>query len=350
MRRSGNATKVLPGAADGDPMKLQLFLSHNGILSRRKAFESILAGQVSVNGRRVTEPSMEIDQTTDKVDFKGREIKPKRFEYVMLNKPAGYVTTCEGQFGQRTVMQLLPRELSHLRPVGRLDKDTEGLLILTNDGWLANRLMHPSFDVDKTYFVRARWRMTPEKIKRLEEGIILAGERTAPARVKMIRESDLETELEMTIHEGKKRQVRVMLSSVGNPVVQLRRLRQGPLELGNLRSADWRRLNPDEIDMLKNARPRSEPCQGDGLPVSRRDEFPGKQRSGPDSRGARGRRRGQKESPPREPGLGFGGKNFAKPNFGFRAFREGKRAQAAPLPGRPYPRKTHHRRTGPEKS
>ncbi|NTV29560.1 MAG: pseudouridine synthase [Candidatus Omnitrophica bacterium] len=311
-------------------MKLQLFLSHNGVLSRRKALESIVAGAVEVNGRKVTEPSMEIDPGRDKVAFKGTPIASKRFEYIMLNKPSGYVTTCEGQFDQRTVIQLLPREFRHLRPVGRLDKDTEGLLLFTNDGWLANRLMHPSFDVDKTYFVRVRWHVTPEKIARLAEGIIVGGEKTAPAEVKIIRDGEKETELEVTIHEGKKRQVRIMLSSVGNPVLQLKRLRQGPLQLGNLRSADWRRLSAEEVEALKNMRPPAPEME-----VEDRPAWPGSRpegrRPGMPKRPDRGRRPGQAGHTRRDPLAWADEKKAPRPSFG----RQPQRTERHPLDARP---------------
>jgi pseudouridine synthase len=235
-------------------MKLLLFLSHNGVLSRRKSFEAIMAGSVRVNGHPVSEPSFEIDPDKDKVEFRHVEVRAKKLDYILLNKPAGYVTTCEGQFDQRTVMQLLPRDLQHVKPVGRLDKETEGLLLLTNDGELANRLAHPRFDVDKTYFVRMRWRFTEKAAQRLEEGIKMEGEMTAPAKVKVLRVDQRESEIEITIHEGKKHQVRLMMNLVGCPVIYLRRLRQGPLSLGNLRSAAWRRLTDAEIKSLQEIR------------------------------------------------------------------------------------------------
>jgi pseudouridine synthase len=267
-------------------MKLQLYLSHNGVLSRRKAFEVIMAGHVSVNGSIVREPSTDVDPAADKVVCLGREVASKHFEYVVLNKPVGYVTTCEGQFDQKTVMQLLPKELKHLRPVGRLEKDTEGLIILTNDGWLANRLAHPSFDVERTYFARVRWRMPTERMARLEEGILITGERAAPAHVRILREDERESEIEITMREGKHSQVRRALNAVGNPAVFLRRIAQGPVELGNMRSGDWRRLTPGEVAQLKDMR---------SLPQFEEEASPVlKKRTAP--------------AP----------KSYAKPNFGFR--------------------------------
>jgi 23S rRNA pseudouridine2605 synthase len=237
-------------------MKLLLMISHSGAFSRRKAFDAIRRGAVMVNGKVEAEPSTEVDPVRDEVLCSGRLIASKRFEYVVLNKPQGYITTCEGQFGQKTVLDLLPADLQHLRPVGRLDKDTEGLLFLTNDGVMANKLMHPSFDVDKTYLVRVRWHLTPVTAARLEQGVMIGGLKTAPATVRILHSGDKESELEITIHEGRKRQVRLMMDTVGHPVVYLSRLRQGPVTLGALESSAWRRLSDAEIARLREIRPQ----------------------------------------------------------------------------------------------
>ncbi len=232
-------------------MKLMLFLSHNGILSRRKAFEAIKAGAVTVNGRVNLEPSTDVDPARDKVHCHSRLVNDRMFEYIMLNKPEGYVTTCERQFSQETVMDLLPKELRHLRPVGRLDKDTEGLLLLTNDGELANQLAHPAFDVNKTYLVRVRGKLSADEVRHLEAGIVIDGKKTAPAFVALIRSGDDVSEFQITIHEGRKHQVRLMAEAVNHPVVYLSRLTQGPLELGSLPRGEYRRLSGEEILVLK---------------------------------------------------------------------------------------------------
>ncbi len=233
-------------------MKLMLFLSHNGILSRRKAFEAIKNGAVAVNGRLNLEPSTDIDPLKDQVHYHGRLVNDKIFEYIILNKPDGYVTTCEKQFGQMTVMELLPKELKHLRPVGRLDRDTEGLILFTNDGELANQMAHPSFNVDKTYFVRVQGQLTPEAVKSLQEGVILDDRKTAPALVQVFKADAHESEYQITIHEGRKHQVRLMGDAVGFPVVHLKRLRQGPLVLGSLPSGQYRRLTEEEAAQVRN--------------------------------------------------------------------------------------------------
>lgn len=232
-------------------IRLQVFLSRNGVCSRRKAMELIQQGQVAVNGKVIREPSFAIEETRDAVAVDGRPIDVHAFQYVLLNKPAGVVTTKTSQFGQRTVLDLLPRSLQHLHPVGRLDKDTEGLLLLTNDGNLTNQLTHPSFDVDKTYFVRAHGALPSAVKSRLESGVMLEGKKTAPARIEDVRLKGEQTEFLMTIHEGRKRQIRLMLDSVGCPVVYLQRLRQGPLSLGSLKAGSWRYLDAQEITKLR---------------------------------------------------------------------------------------------------
>jgi 23S rRNA pseudouridine2605 synthase len=232
-------------------MKLQLFIAHNGGVSRRKAFDHVLAGDVTVNGMVVREPSHMIEPTEDKVALFASEIKPRAYEYVMLNKPAGYVTTCEAQRDQRAVMELLPPQLQHLKPVGRLDKDTEGLLLLTNDGELANRLAHPSFDVNKTYRVRVERRMALREKDRLQNGVVIEKFRTAPAEIDNMHFEAGFTEFDLTIHEGHKRQVRLMCHEVGHDVLRLIRIAQGPLKLDDLKSRTWRALTAEEVDQLR---------------------------------------------------------------------------------------------------
>lgn len=294
-------------------MKLLLMISHSGAFSRRKAFDAILRGAVMVNGKVEPEPSTEVDPVRDEVLCSGRLISSKRFEYVVLNKPQGYVTTCEGQFGQKTVLDLLPADLQHLRPVGRLDKDTEGLLFLTNDGVLANKLMHPSFDVDKTYLVRVRWHLTPVTAARLEQGVMIGGLKTAPATVRILHSGDKESEAEITIHEGRKRQVRLMMDAVGHPVVYLSRLRQGPVSLGALETSSWRRLTDPEIARLREIRPQSDsslsvpparsfsrrPQQTERSGRGERTAFPGRKSSA--SRSVRGEQRAYSPASGRKP-------------------------------------------------
>ncbi|MFA5088564.1 MAG: pseudouridine synthase [Candidatus Omnitrophota bacterium] len=238
-------------------IRLQVFLSHSGVCSRRKALDIILQGQVTVNGAKTIEPSTPIDPRKDKVFVNGREIKTPTCQYILLNKPRGCVTTRTDRFAPQTVLEFLPREFQHLFPVGRLDKDTEGLLLLTNDGDLAYRLTHPKFNVDKTYQVKVRGFLTADQRKSLEEGIVIDGQKTAPARIDKMRPQKEQTEFLLTIHEGRKRQIRLMMDKVGHRVIELKRIAQGPLKLGTLSTGQWRFLSPQEVEQAKQycARP-----------------------------------------------------------------------------------------------
>lgn len=240
-------------------MKLLLFISHNAGVSRRDAFDKVRNGDATVNGVVEKEPSRVIDPVVDKVTLSGRVVASKAYAYIILNKPVGYVTTCEAQFDQSGVLSLLPPDWRHLKPVGRLDKDTQGLLLLTNDGALANRLAHPSFDVNKTYHVRVVRRMEFREKERLEKGVVIEGSRTAPAQVENITFDGNFTEFDLTIHEGRKHQVRLMCHEVGHDVVRLTRIAQGPLKLGDLRPKAWRVLTGEEIALLA--------AVGRGVPV-----------------------------------------------------------------------------------
>ncbi len=234
-------------------VKLQLFLSHNGVCSRRDAMALIQEGHVTVNDDLVTEPSFQVDAATDRVAVDGVIVGQKEYAYVLLNKPAGYVTTMEDEHAEKTVMDLLPQKYQHLKPVGRLDKDTEGLLLLTNDGLLANQLTHPKFNVDKVYRARVDGVLGPDAVKQLERGVRLEeGFVTSPAKVKLLGTRDHLSEFEITIHEGKKRQIRQMCEAVGYEVVYLQRLQQGPLTLGDLPVGQWRLLEPKEVETLKS--------------------------------------------------------------------------------------------------
>jgi len=237
-------------------LRLQVFLSRSGYCSRRKAMDLIFRGRVSVNGKIVREPSLLVAGGQDRVVADGKEIGISRKQYILLNKPKGHVTTKADPFAAKTVMDLLPENLRGLNPVGRLDKDTEGLLLLTNDGELAHQLTHPKHTVDKTYHVKVKGALSIVHRKKLEQGITLEGRKTAPARIGRIRQGDNETELALTIHEGRKRQIRRMMEHLGCPVVSLKRLSLGPLSLGNLKPGCFRPLTPKEIDALrKTARP-----------------------------------------------------------------------------------------------
>ena len=250
-------------------MRLQTFLSHNGICSRRKAMELIQSGRVQVNGIVVQEPSLDILPSRDKVFVDAQAVERKSYQYVLLHKPSGYVTTTTDQYGEKTALDLLPKALRYLHPVGRLDKDTEGLLLLTNDGEAAYRLTHPKFAVDKIYLVRINRPLTqPQKIL-LEKGVILGGKRTALAKIsklltivpqhdwvkkKPARTLSGYSQFEITIHEGRKRQISLMLECIGHKVIHLKRIAQGPLTLDSLNRGQWRFLEGKEIELLKKVK------------------------------------------------------------------------------------------------
>lgn len=238
-------------------MRLQVFLSHNGVCSRRDAMEIIQSGRVKVNGSIIREPSMPVDGSED-ITVDGQKVGKKAYTYVMLHKPAGYTTTKDDPYAEKIVMDLLPSHLRHLAPVGRLDRDTEGLLLLTNDGTWAQALTHPKFHLEKTYRVTIKGKLEAAVKKRMEAGMdITVDERayhTAPCTISDCRynEPSQETQLTMKIHEGKKRQIRTMFYTVKHKVTYLKRVAIGSLGLGELKLGQWRELKLKEIKSIGN--------------------------------------------------------------------------------------------------
>ena len=231
-------------------MRLQVYLSHNGVSSRRDAMEIIQAGRVRVNGRIIKEPSTPVEGH-EEITVDNQKIGAKEYSYVMLNKPAGYTTTKDDMHADKTVMDLLPSHLRHLAPVGRLDRDSEGLLLLTNDGDLAFRLTHPKFHADKTYLVRVKGEVTKAKQAKLEGGIMVEGKKTAPCRIVELQYNGTDTEFKITLNEGRKRQIRMMAKAIGHFVSYLCRLSMGKLQLGDLPKGQWRTLTKEEVGLLK---------------------------------------------------------------------------------------------------
>ena len=241
----------LSGKETLNKIRLQVFLSHAGVCSRRKAMDLIQAGRVNVNGQVHKEPSTLIDARSDRVEVDHRLVDEKGFTYLLLNKPSGYVTTKADPHAAKTVFDLVPLKFKHLVPAGRLDKDTEGLLLLTNDGDTVYKLTHPKHNVDKIYFVRVLGRLDESTKNRLERGIVLDGKKTAPAKIADVKFLDQGTEFLITIHEGRKRQIRLMLAQTGHKVIYLKRVAQGPIRLDDLEIGRWRFLNQTEIQKLK---------------------------------------------------------------------------------------------------
>jgi pseudouridine synthase len=249
-----------PAASSGTPTgeRLQKVLAHAGVASRRHAEALMIAGRVTVNGAVVRELGTRVDQARDDVRVDGQPVRRQAaHDYILLHKPVGPVTTASDPQGRRTVLDLLPPELRARRiyPVGRLDRDTEGLLLLTNDGEMALRLAHPRFALPKEYHALVAGSPSPAELDRLARGVLLPGEArpTAPARVWIAGTTGAETWVGLEIHEGRNRQVRRMLEAVGHRVRRLRRVRVGSLTLGALALGAWRPLAPEEVAALRRA-------------------------------------------------------------------------------------------------
>lgn len=234
-------------------VRLQKMIADAGVASRRKAEELIVAGRVTVNGRVVRELGTKVDPARDHVKVDGRHLKPVPPQtFLVLNKPKGYVSSLSDPEGRPTITNLLHGVTLRVFPVGRLDFDSEGLLLLTNDGQMAQALLHPRYHVPKTYLIKVKGMLSDEKIASLERGVELEDGRTAPAQVKKVRKAVENSWVEITIHEGRKHQVKRMLEAVGHPVLKLTRIRFGPLSLGDLASGEYRYLTDREANTLRN--------------------------------------------------------------------------------------------------
>ncbi len=233
-------------------MRLNAYLARAGVASRRGADEVILAGRVRVNG----EPGQlnTFVGAADRVEVDGREVAPQRLAYVLLNKPAGVLTTARDPQRRRTVVELLPSE-PRVVPVGRLDADTTGALLLTNDGPLAHRLAHPRYGVEKTYEAEVEGDPDEAALQRLRDGVELEDGPTAPARVRRLGPG----RVELVLHEGRKHQVKRMLAAVGHPVVRLQRSGYAGLTVDGLEPGAWRRLEPVEVERLREAAKAASP-------------------------------------------------------------------------------------------
>lgn len=231
--------------------RLQKILSEMGIASRRKAEELILEGRVTVNGQ-IASIGMKADPARDHIKVDGKLlIKPEPKVYIMFNKPRGVVTSLYDPEGRPTVKDFLKGVKYRVFPVGRLDYDSEGLLILTNDGDFAYAVLHPSKKISKTYLVKVKGVPEEEEIEKLRTGIKLEDGMTAPAKVRRIRKTENNSWLEVTIYEGKKREIRRMLDEVRHPVLKLKRIRINGIELGELKPGVYRYLSSEEIDKIK---------------------------------------------------------------------------------------------------
>jgi len=233
-------------------IRLQKFLSESGVTSRRKAEELILAGKVKVNGH-IAEIGSKVDPKRDKVTVRGKTVIANTEKvYIMLHKPRGFVTTLNDEFDRKNVSDLVKDLGIRVFPVGRLDKDSEGLIFMTNDGEFANELTHPSKHVNKTYRVTVGGDVDDEKLLKLSEGIVIEGKKTLPCDVFVIERKVDRTVLSFIIHEGRNRQIRKMCEAVGLEVLRLKRTEIAGVKMGMLKQGDWRHLNEREMQRLTN--------------------------------------------------------------------------------------------------
>lgn len=237
--------------------RLQKYLANSGVCSRRKAEELILAGKVKVNGKVIKELGTKINPEKDKIEYNGKVIKEnKRKVYILLNKPVGYVTTMNEQFGRDSILDLLKGVEDRVVPAGRLDMYTSGALILSNDGDFINKVTHPKHEVEKTYNVTLHGIVTSEDVERLREGVIIDNNgqefKTGKAIVKILKTDEVKNQsrLQITIHEGKNREVRKMIGAIDKKVIALHRARIGNLDVKNLKLGTWRNLTLKEVQNL----------------------------------------------------------------------------------------------------
>lgn len=233
-------------------MRLNKFIAEHGIASRRKADVLIEEGKVRINGAVMRTLGYDV-QEGDKVIVNGIPLgdSAKRV-YYLLNKPRGYITSMEDPQGRPIVIDLMTDVAERVFPVGRLDYDTSGLLILTNDGELSQRLMHPKHEIEKSYQALVKGRISDEKIRRLEKGVDIGGYLTKPAKLRVLQDKENSSLLEITIKEGRNRQVRKMFKAVGYPVIELKRISIGEIRLGRLLEGHYRKLSTQELAYIKN--------------------------------------------------------------------------------------------------
>ena len=234
-----------------EQLRLQKFIAGAGVCSRRKAEELISLGKVKVNGEKVIELGTKVNPEVDTVEVEGKVIGGggKKY-YIMLNKPAGYITTTTDTHDRQTVMDLVTDIKARIYPVGRLDADTEGLLLMTNDGDFANAVIHPSKRHEKIYIAEVKGLPMLETIKMLKRGVDTGEYITKPANIELIKGNSNTSTLKIGITEGRKRQVRKMCETVGHPVISLKRVQIDAISLGNLPRGKWRHLRKEEIDRL----------------------------------------------------------------------------------------------------
>lgn len=231
-------------------MRINKYIAQSGFCSRRKADEYVLAGRVKVNGEVVTMLGFEI-RKKDKVEIDGKIIRADKLEYFKFYKPAGYITTKSDEKNRKTIFDILPKEYQHLNPVGRLDKDSTGLIILTNDGNLAYELTHPSIKVAKTYLVKVDSKLTKEELEKLSSGIEIEKGKIAYCDWIILEEDKKSTLFEITLYQGLNRQIRKMFEYLGHNVLNLKRIRHANIDLTGLKKGQIKQIKPRQIKELK---------------------------------------------------------------------------------------------------
>ena len=232
-------------------MRLNKYIASSGLCSRRKADELIEQGAVMVNGKKVTELGYIVEEK-DKVFVNKQLIHPVKHEYYRFYKPAGYITTCEDEKGRKTIYDILPENLQTLKPVGRLDKDSTGLLILTNDGDLINELTHPSIKVPKIYLVKVDAKMHPHEFEKMAKGIEIEPGKVAYADVTLLEQDNKHTTMQIVLYQGMNRQIRKMIEYFGYEVKSLKRIQHATINLEGLRRGEFKPIKPKQIKELKN--------------------------------------------------------------------------------------------------
>ena len=231
--------------------RLQKYLSRSKVCSRRQAEKMIEAGRITVNGK-VPILGAKVRPELDEVRIDGKIVEPESFDYILLHKPKGYLSTRRDDRGRRTIMELLGSLAdTYLYPVGRLDLDSSGLILLTNDGWLAQRMLHPSYEVEKTYRVRLSRDLSDGELESFRSGLRLEGKRTAPASIRRLEDSLAPHWYEVELREGRKRQIRKMIAELGARVLQLLRIRMGPMSIRGIPEGRHRRLKQEEVKALR---------------------------------------------------------------------------------------------------
>ncbi|MEA4926670.1 MAG: pseudouridine synthase [Syntrophomonadaceae bacterium] len=232
-------------------MRIAKYLAHAGIASRRQAEALIAQGRVKLNGSVVTDMAISVESPVDLVEFDDKPVLPEKPVYIMLYKPAGYICTVDDPQGRATVLELVRAVKERIYPVGRLDYDTEGLLLLTNDGQFTNRIIHPRYKIDKKYLVWVQGLLNSHELNLLRNGVQLEDGITAPAAVNLLKGDKRTSVIELIIHEGRKRQVKRMCNAVGHRVVRLQRTALEFLTLDGLQPGDFRYLQQDEVNRLQ---------------------------------------------------------------------------------------------------